>query len=101
MAGRGTFARRKDWHLRAGGHPGRNLRSARHGESLRSRLAADGVETMAHYPIAVHRSEAYAGLGWKPGAFPLSERLAAEVLSLPIGPHLAPDQAEAVRNAAG
>ena len=65
-------------------------------EALRGRLTAAGVETMIHYPIAVHRSEAYADLGWKAGAFPVAERLAAEVLSLPIGPHLTAAQATAV-----
>jgi dTDP-3-amino-3,4,6-trideoxy-alpha-D-glucose transaminase len=65
-------------------------------EALRGRLTAAGVETMIHYPIAVHRSEAYADLGWKAGAFPVAERLAAQVLSLPIGPHLTAAQATAV-----
>jgi dTDP-3-amino-3,4,6-trideoxy-alpha-D-glucose transaminase len=68
-------------------------------ETLRDRLAADGVETLVHYPIAIHRSEAYADLGWRSGAFPISERLASEVLSLPIGPHLPADRADAVVSA--
>lgn len=76
------------WHLFV-------VRSERR-ELLRGRLAAAGVEAMIHYPVAVHRSEAYAGLGWKAGSFPLAERLAREVLSLPIGPHLSGAQAGAV-----
>ncbi len=70
-------------------------------EALRGRLTAAGVETMIHYPVAVHRSAAYAHLGWQQGAFPVAERLAAEVLSLPIGPHLTAAQAAAVVAAAG
>jgi dTDP-3-amino-3,4,6-trideoxy-alpha-D-glucose transaminase len=65
-------------------------------EALRGRLTAAGIETMIHYPVAVHRSAAYAELGWKEGSFPVAERLAAQVLSLPIGPHLPPGQADAV-----
>ncbi|MEV0899191.1 DegT/DnrJ/EryC1/StrS family aminotransferase [Actinoplanes sp. NPDC049802] len=76
------------WHLFV-------VRSRRR-ETLRGLLGSDGVETMPHYPAAVHRSEAYAGLGFGPGAFPLAERLAAEVLSLPIGPHQTPAQTDAV-----
>ncbi|MEV0155868.1 DegT/DnrJ/EryC1/StrS family aminotransferase [Micromonospora sp. NPDC050686] len=79
------------WHLFV-------VRTGRRDE-LRGRLAAAGVETIIHYPTAVHRCAAYAELGWPPGAFPLAERLAAEVLSLPIGPHLSGEQAGAVISA--
>ncbi|MET0415216.1 MAG: DegT/DnrJ/EryC1/StrS family aminotransferase [Actinoplanes sp.] len=65
-------------------------------EALRARLAADGIETIIHYPVPVHRSEAYADRGWTAGSFPLAERLAAEVLSLPIGPHMSAGQVDAV-----
>lgn len=68
------------WHLFV-------IRSRRRDE-LSRRLAAAGVDTLVHYPVPVHRSEAYADLGWPAGSFPLSERLSDEVLSLPIGPHL-------------
>jgi dTDP-3-amino-3,4,6-trideoxy-alpha-D-glucose transaminase len=65
-------------------------------DALRERLAAAGVETIVHYPIAVHRSGAYADLGFRAGAFPIAERLADEVLSLPIGPHQTVAQTDAV-----
>nr|AAA21342.1 unknown [Streptomyces fradiae] len=62
-------------------------------DRLRRRLAEAGVETLVHYPVAVHASGAYAGAGPCPaGGLPRAERLAGEVLSLPIGPHL-PDEA--------
>lgn len=58
-------------------------------EALQRALAAAGVETLVHYPVPVHRSPAYAGA--HDGALPLCERLAAEVLSLPMGPQLSDD----------
>lgn len=54
-------------------------------DRLRTRLLEAGVETLIHYPRPPHLQGAYAGLGFGPGAFPRAERLAAEVLSLPIG----------------
>ncbi|MET0321655.1 MAG: DegT/DnrJ/EryC1/StrS family aminotransferase [Duganella sp.] len=56
--------------------------------ALQQRLAAQGVTTLIHYPIAPHLQQCYADLGWKAGAFPLAERMAEQVLSLPIGPQL-------------
>ncbi|MEO3977645.1 DegT/DnrJ/EryC1/StrS family aminotransferase [Streptomyces sp. CAU 1734] len=72
------------WHLFV-------VRSARR-EELRLHLAGRGVEALIHYPVAVHRSPAYAGGPAAARALPVSERLADEVLSLPIGPHM-PDGA--------
>ncbi|WP_338673624.1 DegT/DnrJ/EryC1/StrS family aminotransferase [Streptomyces sp. SCSIO 30461] len=65
-----------------------------HREELRRALTDAGVEHLIHYPVAVHRSRAYAGT--VPGPLPRSERLAAEVLSLPIGPQLTAQDAETV-----
>ncbi|RII07945.1 dTDP-3-amino-3,6-dideoxy-alpha-D-galactopyranose transaminase [Streptomyces sp. YIM 130001] len=65
-----------------------------HREELRWRLAEKGIDTMIHYPVPVHRSPAYSGT--VTGPLPLTERLAGEVLSLPIGPHMPADQIEAV-----
>ncbi|MGW7188153.1 DegT/DnrJ/EryC1/StrS family aminotransferase, partial [Streptomyces sp. NPDC054838] len=53
-----------------------------------------GVESLVHYPVAVHRSDAYAGT--VAGELPHSERLAAEVLSLPMGPQLTAKDVETV-----
>jgi dTDP-4-amino-4,6-dideoxygalactose transaminase len=57
-------------------------------DDLRAHLTAAGIGTEIHYPVPPHRSEAYARFGHRAGAFPVAERLAAEVLSLPIGPQL-------------
>jgi dTDP-3-amino-3,4,6-trideoxy-alpha-D-glucose transaminase len=76
-AGRGHV-----WHLYVVRHPRR--------EALASHLREQGVGTLVHYPIPVHRQPAYAALGVPPGALPESERAAAEVLSLPLYPGLSP-----------
>jgi dTDP-4-amino-4,6-dideoxygalactose transaminase len=51
---------------------------------LQQALQANGVHTGIHYPIPVHLQPAYATPDYQAGAFPESERAAAEVLSLPM-----------------
>jgi dTDP-4-amino-4,6-dideoxygalactose transaminase len=58
-------------------------------DALQAHLSACGVETLIHYPVACHRSGAFARGGW--GSFPVAEEAARSVLSLPIGPHLGDD----------
>ena len=67
------------WHLFV-------IRTARR-DALQAHLAAHGVGTGIHYPIPPHLSPAYRGAGWQRGDFPLAEKFADEVLSLPISPH--------------
>ena len=55
---------------------------------LQKRLETAGIGTLIHYPIPPHMQQAYADLAIPAGALPISESLATEVLSLPIGPHL-------------
>lgn len=55
-----------------------------HRDALRAHLAAHGVGSEVHYPIPPHLSEAYRYLGLREGAFPIAERNAREVLSLPM-----------------
>jgi len=55
-------------------------------DALQAKLKAAGVETLIHYPIPCHRQPAFESLGLEPEAFPLAERLAGEVLSLPLWP---------------
>lgn len=76
------------WHLYVVRTPER--------EELRRHLAANGIETLIHYPIPPHRQQAYADLGLAPDAFPIATRIHDEVLSLPMGPHLQEDQQERV-----
>lgn len=56
-------------------------------DDLQRHLAEAGIGTLIHYPIPPHRQQAYAGLGFAQDAFPIANRLADEVLSLPMGPH--------------
>ncbi len=55
-------------------------------------LNAAGIGTGIHYPIPLHLQNAYTGLGYSKGAFPVSEQLASQVLSLPMYPGLTADQ---------
>jgi dTDP-4-amino-4,6-dideoxygalactose transaminase len=61
-------------------------------DAWRDRLTQAGVQTGVHYPIPVHLQPAYRDLGYSAGAFPVSERASAEVLSLPMFPELTHDQ---------
>jgi dTDP-4-amino-4,6-dideoxygalactose transaminase len=63
---------------------------------LISKLALDGIGTGIHYPIPLHLQNAYRHLGHKEGDFPISERLAREVLSLPMHPNLTAEQQDRV-----
>jgi dTDP-4-amino-4,6-dideoxygalactose transaminase len=57
-------------------------------DELREALASHGIGTGLHYPVPIHLQPAYAHLGLGPGSFPVAERLAKEVLSLPMYPEL-------------
>lgn len=65
-------------------------------DALHQYLADNGVGTLIHYPIAPHLQSAYSDLGLKEGAFPVSERIHREVLSLPIGPTMSDDDLSVV-----
>lgn len=66
---------------------------------LRGHLAERGVRAQHHYPEPVHLQEAFRGLGYRQGDFPVAERLAEEVLSLPMYPELTAAQVERVCDA--
>jgi len=68
------------WHLFVVRHPKRDI--------LQEYLNQNGVGTLIHYPLPPHLQAAYAELGYESGHFPISEKLADEVLSLPMGSHL-------------
>jgi dTDP-4-amino-4,6-dideoxygalactose transaminase len=60
------------------------------------RIQAEGVGAGVHYPVPVHLTAAMAGLGYGSGRFPVTERAAQEILSLPIFPGITPAQQERV-----
>jgi dTDP-3-amino-3,4,6-trideoxy-alpha-D-glucose transaminase len=53
-------------------------------DALRAHLRARGIATAVHYPVPIHRSDAYAPLGYRPGSRPVAEALAETVCSLPV-----------------
>lgn len=55
-----------------------------------------GIGVLIHYPIPLHLQEAYADLGYTRGDFPVSERVANEILSLPMFPHMKKEQIDYV-----
>jgi dTDP-4-amino-4,6-dideoxygalactose transaminase len=76
------------WHLFV-------IRSARR-DALQQHLKAHGVQTLIHYPVPPHLQQAYSDLKIDAGAYPLSEAIHREVLSLPMGPHLSEAHARRV-----
>ncbi len=68
------------WHLFVVRHAQRDV--------LQKALVEAGIGTMIHYPISPHLQPAYATLNLSNGDFPISEQMAIEVLSLPMGSHL-------------
>jgi dTDP-4-amino-4,6-dideoxygalactose transaminase len=65
-------------------------------EKLQADLSAAGVATAIHYPIPLHQQKAYAHLGYKTGDFPVAERVAPEIVSLPMFPQLTMEQVHRV-----
>jgi dTDP-4-amino-4,6-dideoxygalactose transaminase len=55
-------------------------------------LGKAGIGTGIHYPIPLHMQRAYAELGYKAGDFPICEKVAAEIVSLPMFPNLTAEQ---------
>jgi len=65
-------------------------------DALQSFLAEKGVATGLHYPLPLHLQEAYRGLGYKEGDFPVTESVAKRLLSLPMYPELTAEQIQYV-----
>lgn len=57
-------------------------------DELRERLAEAGIETGIHYPCPLHLQTCFAQLGYQRGDFPVAERQAAQILSLPLYPQI-------------
>jgi dTDP-4-amino-4,6-dideoxygalactose transaminase len=63
-----------------------------HRDGLRAQLAHDGIDTGIHYPDPLHLLKPYETLGFRRGDFPVAERAASQVLSLPMFPELSLEQ---------
>jgi dTDP-4-amino-4,6-dideoxygalactose transaminase len=74
------------WHIFPVLHPDRG--------NLQAYLKDNGVDTLIHYPVPPHLSDAYADLGKSKGSFSIAETIAATELSLPMGPHLKAEDVE-------
>ena len=57
-------------------------------EGLQKHLSEAKIDTGIHYPVPLHMQKAYANYGYKLGDFPVTERIAAEIVSLPMFPQL-------------
>jgi dTDP-4-amino-4,6-dideoxygalactose transaminase len=68
-------------------------------EQFQQQLNQAGIGTLIHYPIPPHLQMAYADLGFSKGAFPISEKIHAEVLSLPLFPSMTSEQINRVLTA--
>jgi dTDP-4-amino-4,6-dideoxygalactose transaminase len=71
------------------------VRVARRAE-LQSFCGEANIGTAIHYPIPLHLQKAYAHLGYRAGDFPVAERVAGEIVSLPMFPGLTRQQQERV-----
>jgi dTDP-4-amino-4,6-dideoxygalactose transaminase len=76
------------WHLYV-------VRVPRRDEALK-KLHDDGIGAGVHYPVPIHLQGAFAHLGHARGAFPVAERAAEEILSLPLFPEITSEQQECV-----
>jgi dTDP-4-amino-4,6-dideoxygalactose transaminase len=63
-------------------------------DALKTHLDNHGIVTGMHYPTPIHMQDAYADAGYRKGDFPITERLASEVLSLPMYAELQPHSLE-------
>jgi len=57
-------------------------------EQVSSALRAEGIPSVAYYAVPLHLQGAFSDLGYKPGDFPIAEKVASRCLSLPMHPYL-------------
>jgi dTDP-4-amino-4,6-dideoxygalactose transaminase len=70
-----------------------------HRDRVLKELHAAGIGAGIHYPVPIHLTTAFAGLGYAQGAFPVTERIARELLSLPLFAEITAAQQECVVSA--
>jgi dTDP-4-amino-4,6-dideoxygalactose transaminase len=86
---------------RAGADPVFHLYVVRHPrrDAFMKALKDRGIGTLIHYPVPVHLQEGYRDLGYAPGSLPVTERVAREILSLPLYVGLTPERVSLVSDA--
>lgn len=72
---------------------------AKNRDGLMQFLGEKEIGTGIHYPIPLHLQVAYKGHSYKAGDFPVAEAVAKEIVSLPMFPHITPEQQERVAGA--
>lgn len=74
-------------------------------DDVRAALAREDIGTGVYYPTPLHLNPLFAGLGYTAGDFPVAERVATQILALPIHPLLEEEEvaivAQAIRSAVG
>ncbi|MDP3143190.1 MAG: DegT/DnrJ/EryC1/StrS family aminotransferase, partial [Candidatus Omnitrophota bacterium] len=55
-------------------------------------LREKGISVLIHYPIPLHLQNAYSELGYKKGDFPIAEKVATQIMSIPMSPHLSEEK---------
>ncbi|MCE5271705.1 DegT/DnrJ/EryC1/StrS family aminotransferase, partial [bacterium] len=65
-------------------------------DNLAAYLKERGIDTVIHYPLPIHLQKAFAPLGYGPGDFPVAERAAEQVLSLPLCADITEDEVRQV-----
>jgi len=65
-------------------------------DKVAEKMKEKGISVLIHYPIPLHLQEAYKELKYKKGDFPVAEKISNEILSLPMYPHMRPQQTEYV-----
>jgi len=61
-------------------------------DRIKRALESKGIATGIHYPIPIHLQEAYSGLGYKRGDYPVTEKYSEQLLSLPMFPELTKEE---------
>jgi len=67
-----------------------------HRDFFETRMKAKGIPTAVHYPVPLHQQPVFASLGYSTGDFPISEKIASRVISLPMHPYLSEAQQQQV-----
>lgn len=67
-------------------------------EEVKQKLQEDNIETSVHFPLPMHLQPCFALLGYKRGDFPVVEKIAEQLLSIPIHPFLKDEEVEYISN---